>query len=199
MGEDWHFYNKSIFPPLNGPLYKRSNIKQEHKHKNSTVTACLLSYKRPENIQSIVDCLQQFPFIDEILVWNNNPSKQLSPEGKNVRVINALENKICFGRFQCAKLAKNELIYVQDDDAIVPNIRILYDKFLKNSYSIVHNLRPGHYAFKDQYDHFNGHVSLLGWGAFFEKSRLSVFEDYLKKWPEDYLLQTRGRLRSSAC
>ncbi|HUA57483.1 MAG TPA: glycosyltransferase family 2 protein, partial [Verrucomicrobiae bacterium] len=42
-----------------------------------SVSACLISWKRPQNLPVVVRALRQVPCIDEILIWNNNPRVQL--------------------------------------------------------------------------------------------------------------------------
>lgn len=144
------------------------------------VSACLLSYKRPWNLQPIVDSLHPYNFVDEILVWNNNPEVKLTLSGDKVRVLNSRENTICLGRFLCAKQARNRIIYVQDDDVIVKNVPQLYRSFLKDDSRITHALAPLHYARRERYVYAEGHHALLGWGAFFRKEWLSILDDSLK-------------------
>lgn len=130
-------------------------------------------------MQPIVDSLHSYDFVDEILVWNNNPEVRLTLSGDKVRVLNSRENTICLGRFQCAKQARNRIIYVQDDDVLVKNVPDLYRSFLKDDSRITHALAPLHYAQRERYMYAEGHDALLGWGAFFQKEWLSVLDDYL--------------------
>lgn len=143
------------------------------------VSVCLLSYKRPYNIQKIVNHLHQFHFVTEIIVWNNQPSTRLKLRGKKVKVIDSTNNFQCYGRFLCAKHAKNDIIYVQDDDAVVKNLLQLYREFLRDMGRLTHGLISKHYQGRHQYNHFHGSVALLGWGAFFKKSWLAVLDEYL--------------------
>jgi glycosyltransferase involved in cell wall biosynthesis len=145
---------------------------------NGLVSACLLSYKRPSNLQPIVDSLHSYDFIDEILVWNNNPDIRLKLRGSKVRVIDSKENLLCFGRFQCSQQAKNSVIYVQDDDVIVQNVLDLYRSFKSDSSRITHTLAPYHYERRERYLYSGAHHALLGWGAFFRKEWLEVFQNY---------------------
>ncbi len=153
------------------------------------ISACLLSYKRPQNMQRIVDSLHCFNFIDEILVWNNNPAEQLALKGSKVQVINSPKNQLCYGRFECARRAKNEIIYVQDDDALVQNIPQLLAAFLQKESGITYGLLPKHYRDRKRYEHFYGQVALLGWGAFFRKPDLAVLDSYLAHCPADFLFR----------
>lgn len=181
-------------------LTKRKNNTQVTVQKTASnttkpkVSACLLSYKRPENIRLIVDQISKYPIFDEILIWHNNPEEPLQLEAPKVQVINAPVNSICYGRFQCAAQARNELIYVQDDDAIVENIPQLFQHFQQNDKVIVHALQKGHFAIREQYQHFYGTGALLGWGAFFKKKWLSKLHHFLETQKQDYLFQREADL-----
>ncbi|MEP6925660.1 MAG: glycosyltransferase [Pyrinomonadaceae bacterium] len=146
---------------------------------NLLVSVCLLSYKRPQHLQRIVDSLHSYQFVDEILVWNNNSGVKLPLLGDKVRVIESDQNMMCYGRFLCAKEARNNVIYVQDDDAIIKNVPELYHSFLADNSRITHALSPQHFAQRDRTHYADSHLALLGWGAFFQKEWLRVLDDYL--------------------
>lgn len=166
-------------------LKKKKNLVQKGKEKlpsqrkDPPISVCLLSYKRPDNIQQIIDHLHPYNYITEILVWNNQPFHKLRLRGDKVRIIDSPENTLCYGRFLCAKQAKNEIIYVQDDDAIVKNFSQLYAEFLNDPSRMVHGLINKHYQNRNQYNHFYGSGALLGWGAFFKKSWMEVLDRFL--------------------
>src|SRR6266571_65450 len=141
------------------------------------VSACLLSWKRPRNVQLIARALHELEFIDEILVWNNNPSVQLAFPGTRVRVFRSKENQLTYGRYLCARHARNPVIYVQDDDVLVSNIPDLYATFLSDPSCIAHALRSSHYAARGREVHGNCQTALLGWGAFFMKDWVSVLDE----------------------
>src|ERR1700723_3055650 len=82
----------------------------------ASVTVCLLSWKRPHNLPGILATLRDLWFVGEILIWNNDTSVELVIDAPKTRVIDSDRNLICFGRFACAAKARNEVIYVQDDD-----------------------------------------------------------------------------------
>ena len=155
---------------------------------NPKISVCLVSWKRPENLQIIINKLNTYGFIDEIIVWNNSPAITLSLEGKNVKIINSPDNMICYGRFLCAKQAKNEIIYVQDDDALVNNIQELYENFLRHPSCITHALYGLHFQIRKRYYYGKSHVALLGWGAFFKKSWVDVFDEYIQTYGRDKLM-----------
>lgn len=99
----------------------------------------------------------------EILVWDN--SKR--------------ENLKVYGRFAGARLARNQVIYVQDDDCLV------------DVESLVEAYTPGQIACTMpaiNWDHYRTtRVSLIGFGAIFHKARLEVFDRYLAMYPRDEL------------
>jgi glycosyltransferase involved in cell wall biosynthesis len=196
IGQDWSDYihplvsrETPVTTAIDGITSIRSTAPAIDK-----VSACLLSYKRVYNMQLIVDHLENIDFIDEIIIWNNDAQKTLNLTGNKVRIIHSPENRICYGRFLCAREARNEFIYVQDDDILVHNISELYQVFKTNPSQLVHALQVGHYQIRDQYAHFYGNGALVGWGAFFKKSCLSVLDQYLASKPEDYLFRREADL-----
>ena len=151
------------------------------------MTACLLSWKRPENIEIIVRALREVECIDEILVWNNNAGVRLEIGDPRTRVIQSSENQGCYGRFLCAAEASNPLIYVQDDDVLNRDIGGLYREFCGHPDRITHALSPGHWMRRDRQIHGNAHVALLGWGAIFRKEWLSVLGEVPDSLREEWL------------
>jgi hypothetical protein len=55
-------------------VYKKEQFTETALKKNRLipVTAILLSWKRIESLQTIVNYISKYPFIKEILIWNNN-------------------------------------------------------------------------------------------------------------------------------
>lgn len=153
------------------------------------VTACLLSWKRPQNLQPIVDSLQRHSFIQEILVWNNNPQVDLQLEGDKVRIISSEQNEICYGRYLCAQQAKHQTIYFQDDDVIVENVAELYKAYTKDRSRIVHGLTGLHFSQQERTVYRQGHVALLGWGSFIDKSWLAPLNGYVAGQGADRLFK----------
>jgi len=140
------------------------------------VTACLLSWKRPKNLEIIVDALRRVEIINEILIWNNNPDIRLEFADAKTRVIQSADNQRCYGRFLCAAHARNSLIYVQDDDVLNHDIAGLYHRFLSDPTRITHALSGPHWKQRFRHMHGDAHVALLGWGAIFHKDWLSILD-----------------------
>ncbi len=143
----------------------------------ASVSACLVSWKRPQNLPIIVQALRRVECIDEILIWNNNPRIPLEISETNTRVIQSEQNQSCYGRFLCAAQARNSVIYVQDDDALNPDIPGLYDQFLRDPTRITHVLAPTHWPQRNRRVYGEAQAALIGWGAFFRKEWLSVLEE----------------------
>lgn len=85
-------------------------------------------------------------------------------------------------RYELAKQAKNDLIYVQDDDCL-PNILHLLQRY---NGQITNFMKQGHF---DWYGKTG--ITLIGWGAFFPKQMIN-FDKYLAKFDVDeiFLSQT---------
>lgn len=127
------------------------------------VTAIIIKYKRVNEVNEIVRHLSQFDFIDEIKVWDNTRV--------NIGV---------FGRFKAMSEAKNEHIYIQDDDCIVNNVREMFN--LYDGSMLVNAMKKQHAC------RYGSRVTLLGWGAFINREWIKVFDKYIEKYGEDDLL-----------
>lgn len=134
------------------------------------VSAVLLSWKRPEELRQIKKHLSKIDFIDEIIVWENIPQN----------------NKMSYGRYLGAKQAKNDIIYIQDDDCIVENIREIYTTF--DGKHLSNGLRANNMLKYGRQKNNKPYTTLLGWGAFFKKEWIKVFDKYIEKYGEDELL-----------
>jgi GT2 family glycosyltransferase len=182
--DDWFFhkFDRQLRSELSQPDATPSQASQPRAVRVSVpgggpVSACLVSWKRPQNLRAIVRTLGRLEFIDEILIWNNDPATRLEFPDSNVRVLPSSENQSCYGRFLCAAEARNPVVYVQDDDALNHDIAGLYRQFLRDPASIAHALAPTHWGQKHRYSYGNAHAALVGWGAFFRKEWLSVLDD----------------------
>ncbi len=153
------------------------------------VSACLVSWKRPENLPAIVRSLRRLEFIDEILIWNNHPGMRLEIADSNTRVIQSDQNQSCYGRFLCAAQARNPVVYVQDDDALNHDIAGLYRQFLRDPSCIAHALHPTHWGPRRRHTYGNAQAALVGWGAFFPKEWVSVLDQLPASVREDVLFR----------
>ncbi|MDD3487658.1 MAG: hypothetical protein PHF35_04790 [Candidatus Moranbacteria bacterium] len=128
------------------------------------VSAIVLSYKRRNNIPRIISHLLSQPFISEIIIKDG-----------------LKDDLVCYGRYEAALRAKNETIYVQDDDCIVSGIKDVYGRFQGQ---ITYGCTEGY--LKDKNRHFGDmELALVGWGCFFPKKAVGVLNQYVKKYGKD--------------
>ena len=122
---------------------------------NEKITAVLIT-KHKDYPKIILDRLVGF---DEIIIKTECPN--------------------IYTRYLEAARAKNDIIYVQDDDCFV-NYQELFSKY---DGRLTNSLTPHHFnAYKDT------GATLVGWGCFFPKKMLEVFGRYIAKYGEDFHL-----------
>ncbi len=97
----------------------------------------------------IVDRLQEFPEIDEIVIVTGGTP---------------------YNRYLAAERAKNDVIYTQDDDCLT-DLRPLIDAYLPGL--IINAMTPAHAA------QYPGRQTLIGFGAIFDrKLALTCFDEF---------------------
>ncbi len=135
------------------------------------VTACLITWKRPGNIYKIKQNLAQQSFIDEILVRDHE-------EVANIKN---------YGRYVLAKEARNDIIYLQDDDLLIENVGVLYETFLKNPDSLI-NGGPKEYleVAKTENIYGNSQMAIVGWGSMLDRKHIPLLDQYTDVYGEDY-------------
>lgn len=117
--------------------------------------SCVLITKEKEYPQIILDRLQ-LGFFDEIIIKT--------------------ESMDVYQRYCSAKDAKNDIIYVQDDDCLVN-----YQNLFKHYNGRITNAMP--LPFQQKYEQMG--CTLVGWGCYFPKSMLTVFNKYVEKYGVD--------------
>ncbi len=116
----------------------------------SIVTVILLSYKRPFNIQKIINELLPCNDVDRIIVSNNNSSINLNDwvdiDNDCVRIMNQKENKGCGFRWRIAKEFRSNYYIAVDDDTFLnyKQIGFLIDR-IKKSPEIPHGFFGSRY------------------------------------------------------
>ncbi|KAF8984814.1 hypothetical protein BGZ46_006927 [Entomortierella lignicola] len=110
-------------------------------------TAILLGWKRLDGLKLIVKYLARYPYIKEIIVWNNNKDNVLSKSDfefdpsfgplPELQVYNGKDNLHDFAKYMSCSLAKYQHCYFQDDDWLNTHMDALYTNFL-NSPSLIH-------------------------------------------------------------
>ena len=116
---------------------------------------CVLITREKEYPKQVLERIDT-GFFDEILVVTECPS--------------------IYHRYLAAKTAKNDIIYVQDDDCLV-NFQALFKHY--NGQIINGMPLPFIEKYKDS------GCTLVGWGCYFKKSKLSVFDSYIAKYGVD--------------
>ncbi|KAF9970599.1 hypothetical protein BGZ73_006665 [Actinomortierella ambigua] len=157
------------------------------------VTAVVLSWKRKEGTQAVVSFLQKYPFIKEILIWNNNKDDPLSasdfqsqqettPEHKpSITVFNAEANLHDYSKYTTCVLAKYDHCYIQDDDWINLSMDSMYTLFVENPNILVTNTMPAMNAqqrswmFQNPQIHMHTGFSWIGSGTFVSKKDVFRF------------------------
>ncbi|KAF9102294.1 hypothetical protein BGX27_011049 [Mortierella sp. AM989] len=110
-------------------------------------TAILLGWKRLDGLKLIVKYLARYPYIKEIIVWNNNKENKLSKNDfefdpsfgpvPELQVYNGKDNLHDFAKYMSCSLAKYQHCYFQDDDWLNTHMDALYTNFL-TSPSLIH-------------------------------------------------------------
>lgn len=101
-------------------------------------------------------------------------------------IIIVAECQSVYHRYLAAAKAKNDIIYVQDDDCLV-NYQVLFSKYngqITNTMTL---------PFQEKYK--DAGCTLVGWGCYFPKKMLSVFDKYIAKYGIDqHLLREADRI-----
>ena len=169
-----------------------------------SVTACLITYHRSGNLGRIIDTLERLPFISEILIRDNGkapPRDQYQGtsthpvgcdcglcdgRGGEIGFVSDVKlrqgwNTINYGRYQLAARASNDLIYTQDDDCLIDNIKALHAAFLERracgaDRELVFGLAPTHYPLWAGGTFLFGQarMAIAGWGMLFDRGWLTV-------------------------
>jgi hypothetical protein len=129
------------------------------------VTAVLIE-KGPKYPEIVLERILADDFFEEILIVENCPS--------------------IYHRYLAAAKARNPVVYLQDSDCMV-NHQVLFSKYdgrITNTMT-----KP----FLEKYKDLG--CTLIGWGAFFPKSMLGVFDRYIDRYGvDDHLLREADRI-----
>ena len=134
-----------------------------------SVTAVIITWKRQENIPLIIEDLLKYQFISEIIIRDNSKCKNIK----------------CYARYTMAKKAKNNIIYTQDDDCIVPNLAGIYDKFMEDSSKVAYSGVEGYEEKIKDVTFGEQQIAMMGWGAIFSRDMIGVLNKYIKAYGKD--------------
>jgi len=95
------------------------------------ISLLINTFDRYENLEKILDIQSKYDIIDEILVFNNGKQEKEYSSSK-VKVIRASYDVGLRSRWILGALAKNNCLFVQDDDLIVPEsvFKMIFGHFL---------------------------------------------------------------------
>ncbi|KAG0333713.1 hypothetical protein BG004_000725 [Podila humilis] len=150
-------------------------------------TAILLGWKRLEGLRLIVSYLARYPYIKEIIVWNNNMDVRLTnddfqfdgqygPQPELV-VMNGGDNLHDLAKYMSCSLAKYEHCYFQDDDWLNTHMDSLYSNFL-NSPNLIHTstlpmiqIEHRRWSFTNEEIKMHTGFSWMGTGSFIPRAK----------------------------
>ncbi|KAG0253334.1 hypothetical protein BG011_006419 [Mortierella polycephala] len=158
-----------------------------------SVTAVILSWKRKEGAKAVVAHLKKYPFIGEILIWNNNPDLELKTADFSVKssdssstwptitVFNSVANLHDFSKYTTCSLAKYDHCYIQDDDWINLAMDSMYALYVDQPNTLVTSTIPAMNAQQRSWMFQNPQLGLhtgftwLGAGSFMPKQAVFKF------------------------
>ncbi|KAG0265655.1 hypothetical protein BG011_004254 [Mortierella polycephala] len=132
--------------------FTEEGLVQEENGHLRPATAILLGWKRVEGLKLIVNYLARYPYIKEIIIWNNNKENRLSKSDfefdpsfgpvPELQVHNSQENLHDFAKYTSCAMAKYQHCYFQDDDWLNTHMDALYTNFLTSPNLIHTNTLP---------------------------------------------------------
>jgi glycosyltransferase involved in cell wall biosynthesis len=96
------------------------------------VTGILMSWKRRENIKTLLKQFEQLEGLTEVIVWNNDASEEFKfhknmAASYKLKIFNSPENVNTLARWKaCATMASNQLCFFIDDDFLPTSFTQLY-------------------------------------------------------------------------
>ncbi|KAF9405806.1 hypothetical protein BGZ76_006477 [Entomortierella beljakovae] len=150
-------------------------------------TAILLGWKRVDGLKLVVKYLARYPYIKEIIVWNNNKENVLSKRDfefdpsygppPELQVYNGKENLHDFAKYMSCSLAKYQHCYFQDDDWLNTHMDALYTNFL-TSPSLIHtntlpliNMEHRRWTFSNEDVKMHTGFAWMGCGSFIPREK----------------------------
>ncbi|RHZ90140.1 hypothetical protein Glove_7g7 [Diversispora epigaea] len=188
------------------------------------VTAVLIGWKRMESLQVVVNFISKYPYIKEILIWNNNDKIRLHKQDfrlnnteVRLKIFNSDENLHDLSKYTTCAMAKYDYCYFQDDDWLNLYMDSIYTNFLRypnlihsNTMPIIH-LEHRRWMFSNNDKNLHTGFTWLGCGSFIprikvqrflgqiglyslEKERLRLVDMYFSLWTNQYPYQLSNPL-----
>ncbi|GAA5875947.1 hypothetical protein JCM8547_008355 [Rhodosporidiobolus lusitaniae] len=108
------------------------------------VTAVVLHWKRRKGLELVLKHITRYPFIREVIIWNNRPGVMLHPEdfrfspppGSDLspavlRIVNSPSNVHDAGKHLACAMASFDHCYFNDDDWLNARMDATYTKYLE--------------------------------------------------------------------
>ncbi|KAF9569230.1 hypothetical protein EC968_002638 [Mortierella alpina] len=150
-------------------------------------TAILLGWKRLEGLKLVVNYLARYPYIKEIIIWNNNKENRLTKNDfefdpsfgplPELQVYNGKENLHDFAKYMSCSLAKYQHCYFQDDDWLNTHMDALYTNFLTSPNLIHTNTLPlihmehRRWTFTNEEHKMHAGFAWMGTGSFLPREK----------------------------
>lgn len=152
------------------------------------VTAVLLNWKRPHNMEPICRSLMDTGRISKIVLWDNSGTMEtIVMDG--LEIVRSRKNICTLGRFKAVRHADSEFIYTQDDDVIVNNVGELIETFFRvGGKKIVSGLTAGHFKHEANKTPW----MQLGWGSVFSSKWIEVLNEWMMLYGENEVLQRKA-------
>ncbi|KAG2180100.1 hypothetical protein INT43_003888 [Umbelopsis isabellina] len=155
------------------------------------VTAVLLGWKRFESLKFIIQYLTRYPFIKEIIIWNNNVETRLNimdfdldvskSMHVEIKVFNSYENLHDTAKYTTCSMATYDYCYFQDDDWLNLYMDSMYTNFMRypdlihsNTMPIIH-LEHKRWQFTNTEINMHSGFTWLGCGSFAPRWKIQNF------------------------
>ena len=158
-----------------------------------TITVFLVNYRRQQNLKQIVSSIRANKYVEEIVIFNNDPDVKVRIEG--VTVINSGKNWRCWVKYIFTQLIKTKWVLIIDDDISLEQNTVEW--FLENAkrdeegiYGFFGmNLNKGSYSKGDRVDTKNVRELtkvdvLLGRIIFCKTSKLAMASYHRSRIPD---------------
>lgn len=103
----------------------------------------LMNWKRPRMLERIVERYAAYGFVDDIIVWDNNPGEPLRlPRRPGLKVVSCRHDAGLDARWAAAAMADHAHLLVHDDDLLLsrPALLLLFKRYLRRP-DLSHSLR----------------------------------------------------------
>ena len=152
------------------------------------ISAIVLNWKRPDNVNKIIKYLVKKKYIDDIIIWNNSAESFVAElNDSRIRVVDSEQNLRDEAKYLACTEAKNAYCYYQDDDWYTDNyIDMLYHSFSQNPDHIHTTSSASILSENTLHSYYNSNKNIhaefswIGCGSMFKKSIAQDFLAYIR-------------------